>query len=533
MDLSGPADFLSYVVQYHIARKGFASGTFHEAEELVAASDAVLTLADGLNVSILCIVDATRDPAKTFALPPERVSQIAAQCRVHTGTMGPARGVVTVNVIEIGGAVSAERRERLSAYKRSSVFARVYVAAYAIDEESRSVWTNSPVRGGWLRRSFQGLLDKPRLPPEDLAPKEAAFAQPRFPYATALVAAFLVGVFALQIALDIGPGEGRFPPSLKTLVGFGGLIRDGVEKGDWFRFFMAPILHGGVLHLAFNLLALYLAGRIFEGLVGWAWFGAVFVLGALGGGAASLMWNADNVVSVGASGAISGLLAAGYVCSFRLPIGPQRTRIQGSLLLILIPGLIPALSAPTGDRIDIAAHMGGAVVGGLMGWAIRANWPDALPVPRYEKVAAGIAMAGMVALVLSGFATRASYAQQALSLQLVPQDALPKTDEAMIEQADTLLERYPRDPRLHFARGLKAMNDGDAILAERSFRAALAEEDILRFYITPDFGILIRSGLALTLAAQGKPEARDVATPLCGTAQAHTLQVLRRNNLCP
>jgi Flp pilus assembly protein TadD len=138
----------------------------------------------------------------------------------------------------------------------------------------------------------------------------------------------------------------------------------------------------------------------------------------------------------------------------------------------------------------------------------------------------------MVALGASAFATRHSYAGQALSLQLVPPDELPKTDAAMIEQAETLIRRYPRDPRLHFGRGLKAMDDGDAILAERSFRTALAEEEILRSYLTPDFEVLVRSGLALTLAAQGKPEAREVAAPLCGRVEVPMVQALRKNGLC-
>ncbi len=143
------------------------------------------------------------------------------------------------------------------------------------------------------------------------APSVAAHIHPGFPYLTTAIIAVLCALFAAEVAFGIGPLTGMLQPSIATLIAFGGIYRPLIlNEGQWSRLFSGPLLHADIEHLALNCVALYIAGRILEGLVGRAWLGAIFVIGAIGGALFSLAFNADNLVSVGASGAVMGLFAA-------------------------------------------------------------------------------------------------------------------------------------------------------------------------------------------------------------------------------
>ena len=86
-----------------------------------------------------------------------------------------------------------------------------------------------------------------------------------------------------------------------------------------------------------NGICLFLAGRVLENLVGRAWLGATFTLGALGGSVVSLALNPPTRISVGASGAIMALFASIYTLSFHYGAGAVRTQLQTRALSVLIP----------------------------------------------------------------------------------------------------------------------------------------------------------------------------------------------------
>ena len=70
------------------------------------------------------------------------------------------------------------------------------------------------------------------------------------------------------------------------------------------------------------MLALWRAGILLERLIGWRRFTVLFCVSAIGGSAASLLINPDNMLGVGASGGIIGLFAAVIVANFHFPSGP-------------------------------------------------------------------------------------------------------------------------------------------------------------------------------------------------------------------
>ncbi|MGH8894852.1 MAG: rhomboid family intramembrane serine protease [Actinomycetes bacterium] len=135
----------------------------------------------------------------------------------------------------------------------------------------------------------------------------------------------------------------------------------GVADGEVYRLLTSAFLHGGVFHLLLNMYALFVFGPQLEGALGRVRFSAVYVVSALGGSALSYAFSAPNQPSLGASGAVFGLLGAYLVISRRL----RRDTTPVLVLLAINFGygfLVP--------RIDWRAHLGGLVAGALVAVAL-------------------------------------------------------------------------------------------------------------------------------------------------------------------
>jgi membrane associated rhomboid family serine protease len=143
----------------------------------------------------------------------------------------------------------------------------------------------------------------------------------RAPWLTLAILGLLAAVFAAELVFAIEPTHGLLEPGVRTLLAFGGLQYTAtVGSDEWYRMFLAPLMHTGLVHLLINGIALFVAGRILEPAIGARWFAALFVVSALAGSTVSLMINERTTVSVGASGAIMGLFAAMLVLSSRFAV---------------------------------------------------------------------------------------------------------------------------------------------------------------------------------------------------------------------
>ena len=145
-----------------------------------------------------------------------------------------------------------------------------------------------------------------------------------------------------------------------NLLRYGGIYAPLVKNGEIWRLITGGFLHGGIFHLLFNMYTLYVIGTQIENFAGKWKFLAIYFGSML---SASLMSCAihTNTVSVGASGAIFGLLGAlvyfGY--HYRLYLGSVlRNQIIPLILLNLLLGFMMS-------GIDNAAHLGG-LIGGLL-----------------------------------------------------------------------------------------------------------------------------------------------------------------------
>ena len=125
------------------------------------------------------------------------------------------------------------------------------------------------------------------------------------------------------------------------------------------------LLHVDLLHLGFNMYALYLAGTIVERWYGPLRFLAFYLACAAAGSTASFVFGEGNL-AVGASGAVFGLfgilLAAGRI---HHPVDRQSRGIMGQLLVLVVINILFGFAS--GGSIDNAAHLGGLAAGLWLG----------------------------------------------------------------------------------------------------------------------------------------------------------------------
>jgi membrane associated rhomboid family serine protease len=142
------------------------------------------------------------------------------------------------------------------------------------------------------------------------------------------------------------------------------LDKDAVARGEYWRLWTVTLLHGSELHLAFNMYALYLSGRIVERWYGSLPFLAFYLACAAAGSIASFVFGGD-APSVGASGAIFGLFGL-LLTAGRLhhPVDRQSRALVGQLGMLIVINLLFGAVVP---GIDNAAHLGGLVAGLWLG----------------------------------------------------------------------------------------------------------------------------------------------------------------------
>ncbi len=136
-----------------------------------------------------------------------------------------------------------------------------------------------------------------------------------------------------------------------------------VEQGEWWRIITAGLMHGNLIHILFNGMALFSLGRVLSALVSSSLLSFVFTVSVVTGSLASMFLRAGDALSVGASGGILGCLGFLLVLSHKfrkeLPDGLRSSLIQSTIVLAIF-GLL-------GSRfIDNAAHAGGLAGGAVI-----------------------------------------------------------------------------------------------------------------------------------------------------------------------
>ncbi|HEV7884296.1 MAG TPA: rhomboid family intramembrane serine protease [Solirubrobacteraceae bacterium] len=147
-----------------------------------------------------------------------------------------------------------------------------------------------------------------------------------------------------------------------TVYQHGALYGPLVADGEWWRIVTAGFLHAGIIHIAFNMYFLYFLGTILEPMIGKLRFGLIYFVSLVGGSFGALLLT-PNTPTVGASGAVFGLMGAGILVMRARGIDPMQSGLGITLLLNLgITFLIPGIA--------IGGHIGGLIAGGIVGYLL-------------------------------------------------------------------------------------------------------------------------------------------------------------------
>ncbi|MCK6157565.1 rhomboid family intramembrane serine protease [Moraxella osloensis] len=187
-----------------------------------------------------------------------------------------------------------------------------------------------------------------------------------YPITLALVV-MCVGVFALQLFFGVNPTN----PTNQALIAWGAnFLPFSLGEAPW-RLVTSLFLHIGFMHLLFNMFALYYFGQVAERMFGAVNFLALFLLSGVGGnllnnylGLHSVMAGEPPIISAGASGGIMGIGMALLVTALTKTSFNNFALNFRSLLIVMAINLSYGFLV---GGIDNASHVGGAMIGGLLG----------------------------------------------------------------------------------------------------------------------------------------------------------------------
>ena len=172
----------------------------------------------------------------------------------------------------------------------------------------------------------------------------------------ALVTKILIGINVLVFLINLAQGSSLTQVSGSLFVKGALYVPGGLDQGEWYRLITAAFLHASIIHLGMNMLVLWFIGAQVEQAIGRGRFLAIYIVSGLAGSAGAVIFS-PNVVTVGASGAIFGILGAALV------LEAQGSKVLGGQAFGLIAiNLIFTFAIP---NISIGGHVGGLIGGAL------------------------------------------------------------------------------------------------------------------------------------------------------------------------
>ena len=166
------------------------------------------------------------------------------------------------------------------------------------------------------------------------------------------LAAFLVTALQARSVMNLADSD---------LYVRGGLIPAEVASGEYWRLLTGGFLHGSLIHIATNMISLYILGIPLERILGRGRFLVIYLLSLLGASVSVLIFSAPVSLTIGASGAIYGLMGALLVTFKRLRYDLRQ------LLVIVALNVFITFQVP---GISWQGHLGGLVVGAVVGAAM-------------------------------------------------------------------------------------------------------------------------------------------------------------------
>ncbi len=267
-------------------------------------------------------------------------------------------------------------------------------------------------------------------------PKQAPATPPAFvPWLTRALVVANILVFLLTAA----GGGGLLQADGQRLIDWGTNFAPLTASGEWWRLATATFLHFGIVHLLFNMWALWVIGSLVERLYGHGRFGAIYAVAGLAGALASMTWN-PLANSAGASGAIFGIIGAQLAFfmrgGHRIPaelVRAQRNSTLGFIAYAVVFGFVV-------PGIDNAAHLGGLATGFGLGWLLTRPIGRLLSPTRARRGVLGAALlavlVGAAGVGAAGWAAGRHAAEQAY---LLDWRQVVRGEPAVIEDMNRLM----------------------------------------------------------------------------------------------
>jgi membrane associated rhomboid family serine protease len=200
-----------------------------------------------------------------------------------------------------------------------------------------------------------------------VAGRQIVMPQTRIGGTEALVTKALIGINVAIYLVTAAQGHGLGAPggALWTKMILWGPL---VDHGDWWRLITAAFLHASIVHIAFNMLALWWIGAPVEQYLGRVRFVGLYLVAGLAGSAGALV-AAPTLPVVGASGAIFGILGAMLILEWQ-----ATGRLGGNALTLIVINLVIGFAYNgAGGNISIGGHVGG-LIGGILATLAFARW---------------------------------------------------------------------------------------------------------------------------------------------------------------
>jgi membrane associated rhomboid family serine protease len=190
---------------------------------------------------------------------------------------------------------------------------------------------------------------------------------------------------------------GRLSLTAGTVYEPGAVYATAVADGQWWRIITSGFLHAGLLHIALNMYFLYFLGSLLEPSIGKLRFGLLYLVSLVGGSFGALLLSPD-AATVGASGAVFGLMGAAILAMRARGIGLMESGLGITLVLNLVISFRPGIS--------LGGHLGGLVAGVVVGY-LMFDVAERRRIP--SNVVYGVAVALAIALAVGGVVVAQSW----------------------------------------------------------------------------------------------------------------------------
>ncbi len=206
----------------------------------------------------------------------------------------------------------------------------------------------------------------------------------------------LIAINVVIYIISLASGSGLATGAGGVMFRNGALFGPSIYVNDeYYRLVTYGFLHSGLVHLGFNMFVLYFVGQMLEPSLGKAKFVALYFVSLFGGAFGALLLSPTSP-TVGASGAVFGLLGAAFVTQRLQGINPMQTGIGVLIIINVVLSFVIS-------NVSVGGHFGGLVAGAAAGWALEhlSRGRESILVPMLGCLAIG-AIAVVGAIVAAG-----------------------------------------------------------------------------------------------------------------------------------